>query len=151
MSGLRSQREYTITCVSLRSGIASSGTARIDCTPATTATPTSTNTMKRFFAENSMMASITAVPRVRRGRGLRRRRRRCARLAAGGLLRRRGAHAARRGFQLALGINQEHAGRHHALARGQPACNRDAVAEAFPNDDGPRLEISAAEIDEHRL
>src|SRR5712692_10260523 len=58
MSGLRSQREYTITCVSLKSGIASSGTCCIDHHPASTAPATKTNTMNRFVPESSMRRLI---------------------------------------------------------------------------------------------
>src|SRR5262245_5745106 len=107
MSGLRSQREYTITCVSLRSGMASSGTVRIDQMPATTATVTRRNTTKRFFAENSIIALITAVSFVWcLRRRLRRDRRRVCGLA----------QTCRRGFELTLRVDQEGPRRHHALA-----------------------------------
>src|SRR4051812_19926606 len=62
MSGLRSQRVYTITCVSLRSGMASSGMVRIDHNPARQATAVSVNTTRRLFAENSMILAIMPVP-----------------------------------------------------------------------------------------
>src|SRR5437867_9285 len=96
-----------MTCVSLRSGIASSDTVFIDHTPATAATATSRNTRKRFFAENSMTALIMATAfrrrrRVRLGRGFGRRADR-----RGAVLVPRSAHAARRGLELTLGINQE--------------------------------------------
>ena len=62
MSGLRSQREYTITWVSLRSGMASSGTCRMDHQPATQAARVSAKTRKRFFAQNSTIAPIMQAP-----------------------------------------------------------------------------------------
>src|ERR1051326_525349 len=58
MSGLRSHREYTITCVSLRSGIASSGMVRMDHQPAATAAATSVNTTSLLRPENSMIVLI---------------------------------------------------------------------------------------------
>src|SRR4029453_17094188 len=127
MSGLRSQREYTMTCVSLRSGMGSSGAVRIDQTPATTASATSTNTTKRFLAENSMTASIMAVPRVLR-------RRRCARRS----------HAAGRRLQLVVRIDRECAGRDDPLASRQALHDRHAIAEACAGDDGTRLEVAVA-------
>src|SRR5438093_4685953 len=57
MSGLRSQRENTITCVSERSGMASSGTLFMAYTASATANAVSTMTMKRLCAENSMTFS----------------------------------------------------------------------------------------------
>ena len=62
MSGLRSQREYTITCVSDRSGIASSGTRRIDQTAIATASPVSASTRNLLRAENSMRRSTMIGP-----------------------------------------------------------------------------------------
>ena len=59
MSGLRSHREYTITCVSLKSGIASSGTFLIDHTPNAVANAVVRMTRNRLLAENSMMRLIT--------------------------------------------------------------------------------------------
>src|SRR3990172_6940488 len=124
MSGLRSQREYTMTCVSLRSGIASSGPPFIEYPPATTATATSTKTMNRFLAENSMMALITGVPFVLRRLGRRS-------LGSGSRLRFRRPHPFSRRLQLALRIDQERAGRHDALARCQAALDRHSIAEAL--------------------
>src|ERR1700732_392917 len=119
-----------MTWVSLKSGIASSGTVFIDHTPATTATETTRNTIKRCLAENSMMASIMARDSQRRCLPLRHGHRRIHRLRG-----RRGAgrgpwraHAARGGFELALGIHEERAGRHDALACGQPARDGHPVA-----------------------
>src|SRR6478672_6106037 len=119
MSGLRSQREYTITCVSLRSGIASSGTVRIDQMPATTATATRRNTTNRLRAENSMIALITAVSFMRRlGGGFRGLRRTC-----------RSPHAGRRSFELTLRVNQERPRRYDALAGGQTSNHGHAIAK----------------------
>src|ERR1035437_2617263 len=140
-----------MTCVSLRSGIASSGTVFIDHTPATPAAETRRNTMKRFLAENSMMALIMAMNFRRRRLRLRHGHRRIHRLrgrrAAGLWL----AHAARGGFELALGINQECAGRYDALAGRQPVRDRQAVAEPAADDHLPRLEITVPQVDEHGL
>src|SRR5579871_3181015 len=69
MSGLRSQREYTITCVSLRSGMASSGMCRIDQTPAATPTATNRKIANLFRAENSMTRLIIALLLVLAGLG----------------------------------------------------------------------------------
>src|ERR1035437_2873204 len=142
-----------MTWLSLRSGIASSGTVFIDHTPATTAAETRRNTMKRFLAENSMMASIMALNFRRRRLRLRHGHRRIHRLrgrrAAGlGLWL---AHAARGGFELALGINQERTGRYDALAGRQPVRDRQAVAKPAADDHLPRLEITVPQVDEHGL
>src|SRR3990172_1091309 len=51
-----------MTCVSERSGIASSGTLRTHQTPSTTITPDSTSTMNLFRALKSMMRSIMRSP-----------------------------------------------------------------------------------------
>src|SRR5207248_533560 len=126
-----------MTCVSLRSGIASSGTVFIDQTPATAATATSRNTRKRCFAENSMMALIMAI-RSRRPRRLplghrhRRRHRLCRRGAAVLVL--GGAHAARGGLQLTLGIDQERAGRDDPLTGSEAARDRHAIAKPVADD-----------------
>src|SRR5580765_548578 len=113
-----------MTCVSLRSGIASSGIVFIDHTPAITATVTTRNTTKRFRAENSMMALITVVSFMRGGRPARGR-------DGGAVLMLRGAHATGGGFQLTLGVDQESARRHHPLAGRQTFGDGDAIVEAF--------------------
>src|SRR5262252_9370339 len=131
MSGLRSQREYTITWVSLRSGMASSGTLRIDQMPATTATVTRRNTTKRFFAENSIIALITAVSFMRRlRRRLGRGRGRVCGLAQSG----------RRGFELALRVDEEGPRRHHALTGRQASGDRHAITKAFTDGNLTRFE-----------
>ncbi len=61
MSGLRSHREYTMTCVSDRSGSASSAMWFIDQTANTSATSVAATTRMRFSAENWMIRRITAA------------------------------------------------------------------------------------------
>src|SRR5256885_16731155 len=61
MSGLRSQVEYTITCVSLRSGSASTGTCSSENQPATAPASASSTTAIRCFAERSISLLIMAV------------------------------------------------------------------------------------------
>src|SRR5215831_3844351 len=119
-----------MTCVSLRSGIASSGTVFIDHTPAMTAAVTTINTTKRFFAENSMMRLITAVSLVWRGWR---------------------AHSACSSPELTLRIDEERAGCNDALAGRKPAVNGDAIAETITNHDCPGFEIAVAQIDENGL
>src|SRR5215831_14922502 len=127
-----------MTWVSLRSGIASSGTVRIDQMPATTATVTSRNTTKRFRAENSMMASITAVTLMRHAR----------RRVRGLLMRVLGsAHPGRRRLELAFRVDEECPRRHYALAGGKTSNSRHAISEAFADGDLARLEITVPEID----
>src|SRR6516162_8632558 len=58
MSGLRSQREYTITWVSPRSGIASTGMCSIDHTPHAHAIATSRKISALLRAEKPMSRSI---------------------------------------------------------------------------------------------
>src|SRR3989475_12493451 len=59
-SGLRSQREYTMTCVSLRSGTASSGIWRSDHQPAAAAAIAIRMTAPRWVADHSITRSIIA-------------------------------------------------------------------------------------------
>src|SRR6266496_3279489 len=106
--------------------MASIGTVFIDHTPATVATATSKKTTKRFFADSSMSPLIMArAPRCRRA----------AVLVLGR------AHAARCGFQLAFGVDQERARRHDPLASRQTACDRDAIPVPFAHDHLARLEV----------
>src|SRR6266568_3494205 len=58
MSGLRSHLEYTITCVSDRSGIASSFVFFIECQPRSRATPMNRKTRNLFFAQMSIIRLI---------------------------------------------------------------------------------------------
>src|SRR6266540_1898779 len=114
-----------MTCVSLRSWMASIGTVFIDHTPATVATATSKKTTKRFFADSSMRALIMATAfrgrllRLRHGhlhpnaaaalgtpdRWIHRLRRGLGRGRRAAVLVLRGPHAARGGLQLALRID----------------------------------------------
>src|SRR5574338_671274 len=133
-----------ITCVSLRSGMASSGTVRIDHRPATTDVATSRKTRNRLRAENSMMRLI--MVRLRALRALRR--------DAGRrvfVLRGRRAEGVHCGAQLTFGIHQECSGRYDALAHAQAPGDRDAVAEPLANLHLPRFQIPVAAIDEDRL
>src|SRR5574340_1590394 len=109
-----------ITWVSLRSGIAASGTDRIDQTPAATDAATRRNTRNRFLAENSMMRSIMFVPR---------------------------GHRARRRAELAFRIDEERAGRDDAFTGREPARDGDSVAEPLADLHLARFEISVAAID----
>src|ERR1019366_9127718 len=61
------------------------------------------------------------------------------------------SHTARGGFELALGIHEERAGRDDPLAGRQPARDRHAVAEAAADDHLSRLEISVAQVHEYGL
>src|SRR5438105_3818283 len=132
MSGLRSQREYTITCVSLRSGIASSGMCVIDHVPPATAAPTRRKIRNLLRAENSMMRLIMlmfpgtcGVSRVRR---------------SGGRL-----------LELALRIDQEVARSYDPLPRLKAAQNLHAITQPFAGLHLARLEISISAIHEHGL
>src|SRR6266567_4953555 len=58
MSGLRSHLEYTITCVSDRSGIASSFVFFSECQPRSRATPMNKKTRNLFFAQMSIIRLI---------------------------------------------------------------------------------------------
>src|SRR5690349_13384472 len=64
-----------MTCVSERSGIASSGTCRTAQTAPTIAAPVRTRTRNRFRALNSMMRSTMVAPSADLGRGRRAERR----------------------------------------------------------------------------
>src|SRR3989338_336325 len=64
ISGLRSQREHMMTCVSERSGIASRGTCLIVQMESVTNTATNVNTMNLFLAENSMILSMKSPWRL---------------------------------------------------------------------------------------
>src|SRR5579862_2315905 len=102
MSGPRSQREYTITWVSLRSGMASRGMVFMDHTPAAAANNMSMNTANLLRAENSIIRLIMSVSPASRGH---------------------------RVFQLGFGIDQKCARRHHALTGFEPAQNLNSVAD----------------------
>src|ERR1017187_4539368 len=133
MSGLWSQREETITWVSLRSGSASSGTVRIAHRPPMMAAATRMSTTILFLAENSMIALIILLAFVAHA----------GHVHGGGALGWR--------LQLALGIDQEAAGRDHPLARFEPRENLDAIAAARAGMHLARLEESVASIDVNHL
>ena len=59
-------------------------------------------------------------------------------------------HGLRR-LHAALGIDEEGARDHDPLARREPFRHLDVVADAPPRLDQPRLEVSVAAVDEHRL
>src|SRR5437899_2410736 len=64
MSGLRSQREYTITCVSLKSGMASSAACFMDHQPARQAAATAAKIRNLFLTEKSMIRLTTMSPEI---------------------------------------------------------------------------------------
>src|SRR5829696_2767750 len=117
MSGLRSHREYTITCVSLRSGIASSATERIEYQPAAASTATSRRMSTRLRPENSMIALIMVV------------------FSAG-----RGCHRA----HLTFAIQQEGAARDDPLPGLESTGDLDAVVDPCARYDLTRFEFARA-------
>src|SRR5581483_48365 len=135
MSGLRSHLEYTITWVSLRSGIASSGIFCIEYQPATTAAAISRKTATRLCAENSMILLIMLSSR---GSGPD---------AAGSA----GAPATRGRTQLTFRIDQKIPGRHDPLAGLQPAHDLDASVKLPSGAHIARFQIPIAAIDKHHL
>src|SRR5215469_5669641 len=70
MSGLRSHRERMMTCVSLRSGVASSGRCIIDHAPQTQAPATNAKTRNLFRTEKPITRLIILAPRSGIGCGL---------------------------------------------------------------------------------
>src|SRR5690349_1015726 len=121
MSGLRSQREYTITCVSLKAGMASSGRLWRAHQPVTAAAATRRKTSKRLRAENSMTVLIMIGSRRHRG------------------------------SQLAFGIDEKVAGRHDALAGLQAAADFNTAVGLLTDLDAARLKKAVAAIDVHHL
>src|ERR1700686_2347718 len=69
MSGLRSQCESTMTWVSLRSGMASTGRWVMAHTPHAQAAPTKAKTRNLFRTEAPMIRLIIEAPRPARGNG----------------------------------------------------------------------------------
>src|SRR5574338_80256 len=164
-----------MTCVSPRSGMASSGTRWSDQAPASAAAPTSSRTRNLFVTEKSRMRWI--IDRLLR-RVLRRVRVELPLAVVGAeevldpLV---GAPASgapcavaihlhatsridfgmddtgRGGLHAALGIEQEIGCTDHAFAFHQPAGDFDPVTEAPAGLDAPGLEVSLAAIDEDRL
>src|ERR1035438_6274532 len=145
------------------SGSASSGTVRIDHSPAITAAPSRMKTMILFLAENSMMALITsfrlpcpacrpspsrrAFPSLRLVRG----RFRLCRLIRHSRHPGHPAHSRRGGIHLAFGIDQEVARRDNTLTLAEARQNLDAVTLAITGLHLPRFEVAVAAIDKDRL
>src|SRR6516165_8053778 len=109
MSGLRSHCEKIITCVSERSGRASSGMLRMLQYENASATATAASTRYLFPAENRMMDLIIASLPVSSVGFWRRR------LAGGrrGLLLRGLRQRGQRGLETRLGVDEEVRPRHH--------------------------------------
>src|ERR1035441_6634284 len=126
ISGLRSHWKKTIPCVSLRSGIASSGRWPTDQMPATTAQAARINTRKRLRAENSMTRSIMTLARGRNG------------------------HCRTRP-QAALRIDQERARGYDAFTGLEAIENFHAVAPALADPHRAALQITVTAIDVRRL
>src|ERR1039458_7236245 len=97
--------------------------------PPMTAAATRMNTTILFLAENSMIALIILLAFVAHA----------GHVHGGGALGWR--------LQLALGIDQEAAGRDHPLARFEPRENLDAIAAARAGMHLARLEESGGSID----
>src|SRR4249919_3223660 len=109
-----------MTCVSVRSGIASSGVRLNACRPKPTPTRTPAIVIARLRAHHPMTRSIIArLP------------------------------LARRGAQPALGGDEEVAGHDHALAGGDAAEHLVVAAGARAEPDLTRREPAVAEIHEH--
>src|SRR5579871_2398709 len=110
-----------MTWVSLRSGMASSGSVCSAHQPVTAAAATSRKTSSRLRAENSMIVLIMIGSRRRSG------------------------------FQLAFRIDEKIARGHDALAGFQPASNFDAAVRLLADADLARLEEAVPAIDEDHL
>src|SRR5215203_2388309 len=141
-----------MTCVSPRSGMASSGTVRIDQTPVATATATRMKTRKRLRPENSMSALIMIGTLTRRwavgGRRWANGGRRWAnggRWCGGRACCRGGrgrTHPRGGGLQPAFRVDEERAGRDHALSGCDALEHRHAIADALADRDGAWLDVA---------
>src|SRR5512134_1390788 len=169
-----------MTWVSLRSGMASSGTRRSDQAPPTAAAPISRRTRNLFRTEKSMTLSITGGPPRSRGLGVLRRfgvepllavvgaevvgpalvLRRPARRGRALLVHLHAAHrvlghgaedAPAGGHHAALGVDQERARDHDALADHQPPADLNLVGNPPARLDRPGLEVPVAPVDEDGL
>src|SRR5215218_5868867 len=109
-----------MTCVSLRSGIASSATERMQYQPAAASTATIRRTRTRLRPENSMMASIMLV-------------------VSGGW---RGWRGCRNGAHLAFAVQQKGAAGDDALAGGESTGDLDPVVDACAGDDLTGFELA---------
>src|SRR4051794_31682492 len=114
----------TITWGSERSGMASSFTRRMAATDPTRAKATASSTRSRLRAQSSMIFSTMAAS---------------ARVALDGRA------------ELALGVEQEVAGRHHHVALGQPGQDLHPVAHLPAHLHRARLEVPAPGGHEHVL
>src|SRR5689334_20584713 len=134
MSGLRSQREYTMTWVSERSGRASSAMWLMDQTPAKIAAPVSESTTNRFRAENAMMRSIMAasVPMFRSCWG-----RRGSRPEAG-----------ERGLESRLGVHEEVRLRDDLVTRLEAVADFEVASDPGAGLDFAGLQAPAIVCDE---
>src|SRR5262245_39838032 len=127
-----------MTCVSERSGNASSAMFEMDQMPAKIAALVRTRTMKRLRAENAMIRSIRAGyvngsgSRGRRSRGRWR----------------RGDHSFERGLEPRLGVDQEVGLSHDGLAGGEAGAHLDVTADLRAGLDLARLEAAVALRDE---
>src|SRR5690348_5491537 len=110
-----------MTCVSLRSGMASSGMFSRAHQPPSAAAATSKKTRNRLRAENSMIVLIMVRSRP---------------------------HSC---FQLALRINEKVSGGDDPLAGFEPAQDLNASIGFGADFHFARLEIAVAAIDKHRL
>src|ERR1041384_3994871 len=114
-----------MTCVSERSGRASSGMFRALQYAPTSATATAARTSPRLWAENSMMRRIMRAS-LRRERG-------------------------ERGLQARLGIDQEAGAHHHLLAIVEAGKHLDQIARSVAGGDLARLEAAVAGSHEDHL
>src|SRR5215831_14893827 len=130
MSGLRSQREKTITWVSERSGMASSGMCRTVQAAATSAAAVSNSTRPRLRALNSMMRSTMAASA--RGTG-------CGRF---------GGEGGERGAEARLGIDQEVRRGDDLVSLGDAVEHLVVAIRLAPEPHGARRERPGAGDDE---
>src|SRR5579871_365430 len=144
MSGLRSQRERMMTCLSLRSGVTSSGMLAIAHHPATQARAARAKTANLWRAEKSMTLLIipVSVAPAGRFRSVQRNTLRHRQRAATGMRR-------RRWLQTAFRVNQKRSGRHDVLSGLQTLQNLDSFAGAPTRLHVARLEhvLSTVDID----
>src|SRR5262245_52218423 len=119
-----------MTCVSERSGIASSGMCRVVQTAAATATAVSSNTRIRLRALNSMIFSTMRAPSVG-----------CVRLLERG----------ERGPETRLRVDEEVRGGHDLVALGEAGEDLVVSFRRPPERHRARLEPAVADDHEHDL
>src|SRR6266540_4948153 len=120
-----------MTCGSLRSGMASSGTPRTANNEPTTMNAVKMNTSARWVAQYSMIRPTMARLSV---------------LVTGGGL---SPHTGDRRLEAALGIDQERGARDYRVACREPLQDLDAVPGLVPDRDHARLEQAARAGQEH--